>query len=87
MTSEVQPTAGRAPCPDCLTAAVRPHHGFRANCPGCCARGAARSPHYRRCSDAGVQDRAYRGLLAQFGLTHAAVQAAHAADAMNREKA
>ena len=74
-------------CPDCLTAAVRAHHGFRLGCPGCCARAAARSPHFHRVKEAGQLDRAYRGLLAQFGLTHEAVKTAHAADALHKERA
>ncbi len=69
-------------CPDCTAASERGHHGFRAECMGCCARAAARGPHYRRCRDAGVQDRAYRQMLEQFGLTHQQAQDAATSDAL-----
>jgi hypothetical protein len=71
-------------CTDCLAAAVKLHHGFAAECHGCCARAAARSPHFRRVRDAGVQDREYRALLAQFDLTHEQVRTAAAADALGK---
>lgn len=74
-------------CQDCLTAALKPHHGFTAMCPGCNARAASRSPHFFRVKLAGAQDRSYRGLLAQFGLQHEAVKAAYEADALNKERA
>ena len=74
-------------CTECLSAAARPHHGFRANCRGCCARSLSRSPHFARVKAAGTLDRAYRGMLAQFGLEHASVKAAYEADALNREQA
>jgi hypothetical protein len=68
------------PCPDCTRAAAEPWHGFRNGCRGCCARAAARSPHFARVKAAGQQDRPYRALLAQFGLDHETVKAAAAAD-------
>lgn len=72
-------------CPDCKDAAERPHHGFHAGCSGCRARSAARTPHYRRARESGVQDRPYRLLLHQFDLTHEQVRAAAAADFASRE--
>lgn len=77
----------QAACPDCKAAAEREHHGFQANCRGCRARGAARSPHYRRARESGMQDRPYRALLQQFELTHEQVRAAAAADFMLRSYA
>lgn len=74
-------------CLDCNTAAKRPHHGFQSGCMGCCARAAARSPHFRRVRDAGKLDRQYVGLLAQFGLTHDQVKAAAQADALGKAAA
>ncbi len=73
-------------CPACLTAAVRPSHDFRENCTGCCARSLARSPHFKRVRDAGMQDRPYRLLLLQFEVTHADVLRAAAADALLKGK-
>lgn len=70
-------------CPECQTASAQPHHGFAMGCAGCCARAAARSPHFFRVRQAGMQDRQYRALLEQFGLTHDQVKAAHASDAIN----
>jgi hypothetical protein len=67
-------------CPACTKAAQRVSHEFRASCRGCCARALARSPHFRRVRDAGVQDQPYRLALQQFGLEHADVRAAAAAD-------
>lgn len=74
-------------CPDCAAAAQAEHWGFRAGCRGCCARAAARSPHYFRVQQAGYQDRQYRALLTQFELTHAEVRAAAAADKLERRRA
>jgi len=74
-------------CTDCTASAERPHHGFRAECKGCSARAASRSPHYRRCRDAGRQDREYRALLEQFGLTHQQVREAAQADALGKQEA
>lgn len=74
-------------CPDCATAAKQLHHGFRANCRGCCARAAARSPHFHRVKTSGMQDRQYRALLAQFGLEHSEVRAAAEADFEGRATA
>lgn len=67
-------------CTDCLAAAKRAHHGFTANCRGCCARALARGPHFRRVREAGSLDRAYRLALEQFGLDHLEVRAAAQAD-------
>jgi hypothetical protein len=74
-------------CEDCTLAARQLHHGFRAKCSGCAARAAARSPHFARVKTSGMQDRAYRGLLEQFELTHDQVKAAAAADAEGRAEA
>lgn len=73
-------------CPNCATAAQVMHHGFTAGCAGCCARAAARSPHYRRCLDKGVQDREYRRLLEQFKLTHEQVREAARVDRINEDR-
>lgn len=68
-------------CSDCAAAGQREHWGFTAGCPGCCARAAARTPHWRRVRDNGMwQDRQYRGLLGMFGLTHEQVRSAAAGD-------
>jgi hypothetical protein len=74
-------------CPACAKAAAELHHEFRQGCAGCCARMAARTPHYRRVRDAGVQDREYRRLLEQFQLTHQQVKEAAVLDAMHGEGA
>jgi carboxylesterase type B len=74
-------------CADCTAAAAQPWHGFTAKCPGCCARAAARSPHFRRVRDNGTQDRQYRALLEQMGLSHDQVKAAAAADVEGRAEA
>lgn len=74
-----------APCKDCLSAAVRRHHGFAMGCRGCCARAAARSHHFHRVKQAGRLDSEYRRLLDHFKLTHDEVKAAQAADAMSKE--
>lgn len=70
-------------CKACTAAATRVSHEFIAGCRGCCARAAARSPQFAAVRKAGVQDQAYRRLLAQFGLDHATVRAAAAADKGN----
>ena len=72
-------------CPDCKAAAEQEHHGFRV-CPGCCARSVARSPHFKRVRDTGMQDRQYRSLLEQMGTTHQAVKDAAAADVLMRRQ-
>lgn len=75
-------------CPACTQAAAVPHWGeFVADCRGCCARAAARSPQFFAARQTGTQTRAYRALLEQFGLTHDEVRAAHAADAHAKEAA
>lgn len=74
-------------CLDCSTAAEQQHHGFMADCPGCCARAAARSPHFARVRKLGKQDRGYRALLEHFGLSHEQVKAAADADAVTKETA
>jgi len=58
-------------------------HSFRANCEGCSARSAARSPQYHYARKAGVIDRQYFDLLRVLGLTHDRVKAAAAADWMS----
>lgn len=70
-------------CLDCATAAKQPHHGFTADCRSCCARAAARSPHYARVRDAGKLDRDYRAMLEQFKLSHDQLKAAAAIDALD----
>lgn len=57
-------------CQDCDTAAARMWSAYTLNCKGCIARGVGRSVHFRRCRDAGVQDRLYRQFLAQAQVTH-----------------
>lgn len=73
-------------CGNCIAAAATEHHGFSAGCKGCCARAAARSPHFRRVRDQGYQDRHYRALLQQFDLTHDDVKAAANADRLESGK-
>ena len=72
-------------CKACAAAASELSHLFISGCMGCCARAAARSPQYRKARDTGIQDRAYRSLLEQFGLTHEQVRDAAAADVVSRE--
>lgn len=67
-------------CTHCTQSRVLPWHGFQANCRGCAARAAARSPHYARVKANGMQDRHYRALLEKFGLSHEEVKAAAADD-------
>jgi hypothetical protein len=75
-------------CSACTKAATTPEWGeFTADCRGCCARAAARSPQFFESRKNGTQTRAYRALLEQFGLTHDEVRAAHAADAHAKEAA
>lgn len=74
-------------CPACTTAAEQLSHEFRADCRGCAARAAARSPHFHRVAAAGVLDRAYRNLLEQFGLQHDDVKAAAAVDQLSKDGA
>lgn len=71
----------RLECIDCMSAAAGVHHGFTQGCDGCKARAASRSPHFARVRKLGSQDRAYRALLEQFGLTHEQVKGAAAKDA------
>ena len=68
-------------CPACDRAAARVSHEFQANCRGCCARAAGRSPQFfdaRKRRDS--RWRPYVLLLEQFGLQHEDVRAAVAAD-------
>lgn len=67
-------------CRDCESAKVKRHHGFMAECRGCCARATARMPQFAESRKAGVMTHEYRRLLDQFGLTHDQVKAAAAAD-------
>lgn len=69
-------------CDECFAAAAGVHHGFRNGCPGCKARAASRSPHFRKARDTGMQTRGYRELLRQFELTHEQVKTAADNDAM-----
>jgi len=71
-------------CPDCTAAAERIHHGFHMACVGCCARAAARSPHFDRVRQAGKQDRKYRAMLTELGITHEEVREASKVDALGR---
>lgn len=71
-------------CPDCELASAQPHHGFAMGCAGCCARAAARSPHFDRVRRAGQQDRQYRAMLEQFGLSHEQVKEAARLDALRK---
>lgn len=68
------------PCPDCTAAALGPHWGFKRACQGCEARAIARGPDFHRCRVAGRQDREYRALLANVGISHDAVVKAAEAD-------
>lgn len=67
-------------CRHCAEAKAGPCWYFTAHCRGCCARAAARSPHFHEARRRGSQTSGYRMLLEQFGLTHEEVKAAHAAD-------
>jgi hypothetical protein len=75
-------------CPSCTTAAREVSHEFTANCRGCMARAAARSPQaheWRR--RGGPPTHAARLLLDQFGLTADEVKAAARADMLGKEPA
>lgn len=74
-------------CLACQISAQREHHEFLANCVGCCARAAARGPHFFRVRKAGALDRQYRAMLQQFGLTHDLVKSAAALDVVSRGRA
>jgi hypothetical protein len=74
-------------CPECATSAREPWHHFTGGCKGCAARSIARSPHFHRVSQAGMQDRAYRMALQQFAVSHEEVKAAAASDALKTERA
>lgn len=67
-------------CRHCDEAKEGPCWYFTAGCRGCCARSAARSPHFHESRRRGSQTSGYRMLLEQFGLTHAEVRAAHEVD-------
>lgn len=72
-------------CEDCTTASQEPHHGFKAGCPGCCARAISRGLNYFESLKQGQQTRRYRAELQQFGMTHQQVKDAAQADVMRRE--
>lgn len=63
-------------CQDCDTAATRMWSAYTMHCKGCIARGVGRSMHFKRCRDAGRQDRTYRQFLEQAKVTHEEVLAA-----------
>lgn len=71
-------------CQDCLQAALREWHGFKATCGGCCARSASRSHQYFDAKRDGKLGPHYKSLLSRFGLEHKAVKAAYDADALNK---
>lgn len=73
-------------CADCEAASKAPWHGFRNGCAGCAARAVARGFNFRRCRDAGTQDRAYRQELALLNVTHQQVIEAAQADHMKAAK-
>lgn len=73
-------------CPACAEARERESHLFHAGCLGCAARAVSRGPNYRRCRDAGRQDRQYQGELRQLGVTHEQAREAYQTDAINRRK-
>jgi hypothetical protein len=68
-------------CKECVSAAIRPWHGFAAGCNSCMARAAARSWQYDKAAK-GQENTDYKALLTKLGLKHSEVQAARAADAM-----
>ena len=69
-------------CPDCLTSAAKPHHGFQAGCLGCAARAVSRGPNYRESQKEGRQTWKYRAELAEMGVSHEQVRTAATADAL-----
>jgi len=71
-------------CPACEKAAAKVSHEFRMGCRGCAARSIVRGPHFKRVQLAGMQDRQYRGALAQLGVTHEEVRAQAAVDMLLR---
>jgi hypothetical protein len=73
-----------AACQDCATAARQPHHIFVSTCAGCRARSVARSQPFAQARRAGRQYPDYITLRESLGLTHDAVKAAYAADAINQ---
>lgn len=74
-------------CQNCSKARAELWHGFTAGCPGCAARAVSRGPNFRRCRDAGRQDRRYRDELELVGVTHQQVIEAAAADFEHRKGA
>lgn len=74
-------------CTSCASAARELSHAFTNGCQGCAARAVARGPNFKRVRHAGMQDRQYRALLHQMGVTHEQVKEAAAADFMGRAAA
>lgn len=74
-------------CKACIKASERQSGEFMGGCLGCAARAAARSPQFRAARKSGVQDRQYRSLCEQYGVTHAQVVAAAAADKVSQKEA
>jgi hypothetical protein len=73
-------------CQDCEKAASVEWWQFSANCMGCRARAAARSPQFFDAKKTGSQPRPYRALLQQFALTHEQVRTAAKEDAFMRSR-
>jgi hypothetical protein len=57
-------------CADCTQARAKPWHGYRADCPGCKARAAARSPEFHAAHKAGKLTRDYKAVLDGLGVSH-----------------
>lgn len=73
-------------CEACTAAAERVCAMFHANCPGCMARSAARSPQFFEARQAGKLTPDYRDVLQRLGVTHEAVKAAAAKDFETRSE-
>lgn len=73
-------------CPDCLTAAMRPHHGFSPRCGGCQARAVARSDAFAGVRRSAPVTSDCLAMLRRFGLSADAVIAAGEADALLGER-
>jgi DNA-directed RNA polymerase subunit RPC12/RpoP len=73
-------------CIHCREASERLTHTGDTACPGCVARGLARSKDFHRVRRAGVLDREYLAKVAEAGLEHKQVRDASDADWMTRRK-
>jgi hypothetical protein len=73
-------------CEFCARAAVQMEHGFHAQCRGCNARVAARSPFFFESRQVRAWTADYRALIERLGVTHEEVLAAAKTDRLKGER-